>query len=351
MTDIVMGNEPKTMLFEMEEPESNAVVATTNSSALPQAATTVSIRLWHLINLLSLDAVTVGLTWQLVFTLQFFDRFPSLVESSIIGISIWLAYTADRILDSRRLQCELPHSSRHSFHRQFQTLICFLWILALGLNVILITGFTSADQIKWGMVCLLLVFLYLLNAQKNNSTLRRIPKELQAGLIFGFGVSLVCWPAAAQPITSPLLASTLVTGSLFSINCATVAYWERRLDTAQTFLAWTSQRNTTLAPIAYALALEFALILVMLYSGLLPTFISYCLLSSTSCLAITIFSNKRYEQNQTRDRGTPSAQSPKGRELLADLSLILPPATLIVWRVYHGELPTCVITPIMAMTN
>ena len=98
------------------------MVATTNSSALPQAATTVSIRLWHLINLLSLDAVTVGLTWQLVFTLQFFDRFPSLVESSIIGISIWLAYTADRILDSRRLLCELPHSSRHSFHRQFQTL-------------------------------------------------------------------------------------------------------------------------------------------------------------------------------------------------------------------------------------
>jgi len=331
-----MGNQPKPMLFEIKEPDSKTVVATTNSPALTSAATTESIRLWHLVNLLSLDAVTVGLTWQLVFTLQFFDRFPSLVESSIIGISIWLAYTADRILDSRRLLCELPHSSRHSFHRQFQTLICFLWILAIGLNVILITRFTSADQIKWGMVCLLLVFLYLLNAQKNNSTLRRIPKELQAGLIFGFGISLVCWPVAAQPTTSPLLASTLVTGLLFSINCATVAYWERRLDTAQTFFAWTSQRNTTLAPIAYALALEFALILVMRYFGLLPTFISNCLLVSTSCLAIAIFFNKQHEQNQTRDRGTPNAQSPKGRELLADISLILPPATLIAWRVYHG---------------
>ena len=331
-----MGNQPKPMLFEIKEPDSKTVVATTNSPALTSAATTESIRLWHLVNLLSLDAVTVGLTWQLVFTLQFFDRFPSLVESSIIGISIWLAYTADRILDSRRLQCELPHSSRHSFHRQFQTLICFLWILALGLNVILITGFTSADEIKWGMVCLLLVFLYLLNAQKNNWTVRQIPKELQAGLIFGFGVSLVCWPAAPQQITSSLLASTLVTGSLFSINCATVAYWERRLDTAQAFFAWTSERKTTLAPIAFALALEFALILAMLYFELLPTFIANCLLSSTSCLVIAISANKRHEQNQTQNRDTPRARSPKGRELLADLSLILPPATLIVWRVYHG---------------
>ena len=169
-----MGNQPKPMLFEIKEPESKTVVASTNSSALPQVATTDSIRAWHLINILSLDAATVGLTWQLVFTLQFLNRLPSVVESSIIGISIWLAYTADRILDSRRLQRELPHSSRHSFHHQFQILMCFLWILALGLNVILIARCTSDDQIKWGMVCLLLVFLYLLNAQNFIKSMRTL---------------------------------------------------------------------------------------------------------------------------------------------------------------------------------
>ena len=331
-----MGNQLNLIPFEIEEPESNSVVATTNSSTLPQTATVDSIRPWHLINLLSLDAVTVGLTWQLVFTLQFFDRFPSLVESSIIGISIWLAYTADRILDSRRLQCELPHSSRHSFHRQFRTLICFLWILALGLNVVLITRFTSTDQIKWGVVCLLLVFLYLLNAQKNNWTVRRIPKELQAGLIFSFGVSLVCWPAAPQQIFSPLLAATLLTGSLFSINCTTVAFWERQLDTAQTFFAWTSRRNTTVAPIVIAISFEFTLTLMMLYFGLLPTFIAHCLLSSTLSLTTAIFANQRYGKNQTQNQDTPPIRSPKGRELLADLSLVLPPTMLILWRVYHG---------------
>ncbi len=331
-----MGNQPTPMLFEIKEPESNTLAATTKSSALPQVAPTDSIRVWHLINLLSLDAVTVGLTWQLVFTLQFLDRFPSPVESSIIGISIWLAYTADRILDSRRLQCELPHSSRHSFHHHFQTLMCFLWILALGLNVFLIARFTSDSQVKWGLACLLLVFLYLLNAQKNNLPVRQIPKELQAGLIFGFGVSLTCWPSTSQSIVSPLLTSTLLTGLLFAINCATIAFWERQLDSAQTFFAWTSRRSTTLTPLAYAIALEFTLIFAMLYSELLPLFIAHCLLSGTSCLATAIFFHQRHERNQTPNRDISMTRSPKGRELLADLSLILPTATLIVWRVYHG---------------
>lgn len=331
-----MGKHSHPMFFEIKKPESNTVVATTTSPALRKLATTDCIRIWHLVNLFSLDAVTVGLTWQVVFTLQFFDRFPSPSESSIIGISIWLAYTADRILDSRRLRCELPHSSRHSFHHQFQKLMCFLWVLALGLNVILIARCTSDAQIIWGMVCLIIVFLYLLNAQQNTLTLQGIPKELQAGLIFGFGVSLTCWPSAPQTILVPLMTATLVTGFLFAINCATVAFWERQLDSAQMFLAWTSRRNTTLAPIAFALALEFTIIFAMLYSKVLPIFIANCLISSTSCLAMTIFFHQRHEGNRTDNRELSMTKSPKVRELLADLSLILPPATLVIWRIYHG---------------
>ena len=312
------------------------MAASRNSPALPHVATARSIHTWHLVNLLSLDAVAVGLTWQLVFTLQFLDRFPTPVESLIIGISIWLAYTADRILDARRLQTDLPHSSRHSFHDQFQILMCFLWIIAFGFNVILIANFTNADQITWGIGCLLIVLLYLLNAQKNIRAVRQIPKELQAGLIFGFGVSLVCWPVISQQTTSTLLVATLITGTLFSINCATVAYWERKIDQAQLFSAWTTQRNATPAPLAIALSLQLALILALLSIDLLPPFISHCLLSSTACMTIAIFANHRHEQSSRRQQNTRLTRSPQIRESLADLSLILPPATLIIWRVYLG---------------
>ncbi|MAI69321.1 MAG: hypothetical protein CMM01_12855 [Rhodopirellula sp.] len=278
----------------------------------------------------------VGLTWQLIFTLEFLDRFPYPIENLIIGIAIWLAYTADRILDSRNLEKDLPHSSRHQFHHQFQTQIGCLWILTLGLNVVLIARFTSAAQIKWGVLCSFFVFLYLLNSQKNFRAVRAIPKEAQAGLIFAFGVSLACWSSAPPKIVFSLFTATLVTGVLFSINCAAVAYRERQLDEAQVFFAWTSNRVTTLTPIAFALALEFTLILAMLYFQLVSTFITSCLLSSTSCLAIAIIANQRHNENQTRNRNMPLTRAPEIRDLLADLSLILSPATLVALRFYHG---------------
>ncbi len=320
----------------IKAPEPNTVVANSTPPSRAQAAAPRKIRSWHLINLLSLDAVMVGLTWQLIFTLEFLNRFPHAIESLIIGITIWLAYTADRILDSWNLETNLPHTSRHYFHHQFRTPMCCFWTIALGFDVILIASFTHTVQIQWGLVCLLFVLLYLLNSQKNIRALRAIPKEAQAGFIFAFGVSLVCWPAAPQQIAGPLFSATLVTGVLFSINCATVAYWERQLDEAQTFFAWTSGSNTTLTPIAFAFGLELTLTLAMLYFALLDTFITNCLLSSTSCLAITIFLSQRHEQKQTQNRSMSLTRSPEIRELLADFSLILPPATLTVWRVYYG---------------
>jgi hypothetical protein len=315
------------MLSEIQESESYAVVVTPD---LSQASVSRRTRLWQLVNLCSLDAVTVGLIWQLIFTLQFCGRFPSWVENSIIGTSIWLAYTADRILDSRHLQCDLPHTSRHHFHHQFRRPICFLWILALVFNVILIIHFSTVNQIKWGMGCLLLVCFYLLNVQKTNWTIRRVPKEIQAGCIFGFGVSLVSWSSSSDQPTFQLFFSTAVTGFLFSINCATVAYWERQLDAAQTFFSWTARRSATLYPIAIALVLEFALIMSLLFFEAIPRLIAGCLLSSTLCLAITVMTNRKLHMH------CPDALLTKplaSRELLADISLILPPSVLIILSV------------------
>lgn len=326
------------MLCRTKQPASNTVVATSKSHELQYTAATQSIFTWHLINLISLDAVAIGLTWQLIFTLQFLDRFPSPVESSIIGSAIWLAYTADRSLDARRLRFDLPHSSRHAFHHKFLKLIFFIWIVILCSCLTLVVKFTSAAQVKWGLICLPLVLVYLLNAQKNSRPVRLFPKELQAGLIFAFGISLACWQAAPPNFNYSLLTATLVTGTLFSINCATIAYWERQLDTAQTFVAWTSQKNTTLAPIALALALQFLLIFVMFVFGMLPAFTTNCLLSSAACLAVVIFSNQQHTQcsGELGNHELPLIRNLKFREFLADIAFILPPAIPIAWHIFHS---------------
>ncbi|MDE0863985.1 MAG: hypothetical protein OSA98_09365 [Rubripirellula sp.] len=312
------------------------MVATPIPSDSPQATAWNRTRVWHVVNLCSLDAVTVGLAWQLVFTLQFCGRFPTLVESAIIGISIWLAYTADRILDSRQLKPDLPHTSRHRFHHQFRRPLSIVWILALAINTILITTFATTNQIRWGVGCLLLVLLYMFGIQNGTWTVRRIPKEIQAGFLFGFGVSLVCWSSAPNQPTFQLLLSTLVAGSLFSINCATVAYWERQLDAAQTFFSWTSLRSATVTPIAVAIFLEVALATILLIFEAIPWFIAGCLMGSTLCLGITVLTNQRHQERHIHYSNGLLTKPPAGRELLADISLIFPPIVLVILSAYNG---------------
>ena len=46
--------------------------------------------LWSWANLLSLDAVAVGVFWQFIFTIEFCGRMPAAYEVGIIGLSIWM---------------------------------------------------------------------------------------------------------------------------------------------------------------------------------------------------------------------------------------------------------------------
>jgi membrane protein YdbS with pleckstrin-like domain len=344
---------PTPMLSELQEPEPHVVMAKRNTSDFSETTHCFDSHWWHPFNQCSLDAVTVGLTWQLVFVIQFCGRFPTLAESSIIGISIWLAYTADRILDARHLRPDLPHTSRHHFHHQFRRPLSMIWKLALIIDVILIASFASLNQIKWGMGCLFLVTFYVLGIQKSNWSIRRIPKELQAGCLFGFGISLVCWSADSETNLSPLFFSTLVAGFLFSVNCATVAYWERQLDAAQAFVSWTSRRNSTLIPIAVALMVEVVMTISLLFWQAIPPFIAACLLTSTVCLAmtillITVLPEHREQTYHTCSSDTMSTKPqaltkpqtltkpPTRREILADMSLIFPPTVLVILGAYHG---------------
>ena len=278
-------------------------------------------------NLCSLDAVSVGLAWQLVFTLQFCGRVPQIAESGIIGVTIWLAYTADRILDSRRLDPDLPHTLRHRFHCQFQRPLSCIWIIAFSVDVMLMTTFATPAQIKWGLGCLLLVVVYLLRVQQRNARKRRFPKELQAGFLFGFGISLICWSELPSSARTPLMLSTVLTGLLFSINCATVAYWERGLDAVQEFASWTSPRSPTATPIALALAIQVAATAILFVMEIIPLFLGCCLLSSSLLLGI-IFVASRWQRRC--EPNTVVTVPPSGWELLADISLIFPPTFIVI---------------------
>ena len=63
------------MLSELKEPKPDVLVAQHNTSDFSETANCYDSRWWHAFNQCSLDAVTVGLIWQLVFVVQFCSRF------------------------------------------------------------------------------------------------------------------------------------------------------------------------------------------------------------------------------------------------------------------------------------
>ena len=60
-------------------------------------------------------------------------------------------------------------------------------------------------------------------------------KEVQIGLIFAFGVSLLVWSETTVEHGSPIAGAMLLAGLLFSLNCIVIACWEQGLDLEQGF--------------------------------------------------------------------------------------------------------------------
>lgn len=276
------------------------------------------------INLLSLDAVMVGVLWLLLFTQQYLDRLPSLAEVGVIAISIWLAYTADRLLDSLKLDIAKPHTMRHRFHFMHRNKLVTAWLAGLIVNTFLVVSFATSEQLRCGYLVIALVLAYIIGVHvpmRGRSSRARIPKELQAGLLFAIGVSFVAWSGWSDLTESwtSLVFSTLTCGLLFAANCYVVAAAERDLDQAQGFASFsggTSPMDTSWLPrliLAHLLiSSSFA------WMQLIPLPIGVCLVISAVLLLATSL-------------GLPTAQPSAKRVdfraigMAADVALLVPP--------------------------
>lgn len=281
------------------------------------------VPLWAWTNVLSLDAVAVGLLWLLVFTCQFCGRVPAPHEMAIIGLSIWMVYTADRLLDSARLDLGKPHSLRHRFHFQHRRFLGIAWFLALSINTGLIVHFASEPQLRWGCAAIAIVIAYVMGVQLSTASAKWIPKEMQAGIVFAFGIGLVAWTEIDPSGFFPLLISTLMAGFLFSTNCLAIACWEREWDKNQNFESWVSRWPVVHRLLPALIFIQATVAVCLLALGMLPILVASCLITSDCLLMGLVLLH--------RDRwlGNGADSAPPGlvrfRVALADATLVIPP--------------------------
>ena len=307
------------------------MVTSLHSSEIPSAPSMLfSGRFWW-INLFSIDAVGVAFAWQFLFTRQFCERFPSPSETIALGLTVWIAYTADRLLDARRLDLTRPHTLRHRVHREFCRPLTFIWIAAVVVNLTLISIIATTTQLCWGLSCLVLVVAYIKRIQRCRRPRRGwLPKEMQAGLLFGFGVSLLAWSETPAQSVAKLSICTGMSGLLFTMNCASIAYWDREQDRAQGFDSWLCLPSNSLPLLWMGIGCHIALTACLYVVGEIPPSFATALGMSGGLLLMVVITHVFDSAPPTTEKKVVT--TPSVWQSLADASLFIPPAFVVTWN-------------------
>lgn len=171
--------------------------------------------------MLSLDAPIVAVVWQIFFA-RCFGVALDFATAILLGLTVWLIYSADRTFDAWRGE---NNSARHSFYQRHWKELFPVWLLVLA-----VSGWLAATQLRHGLLLggslvLASVGLYfaLVHSEIVQSETRRWLKEGMVGVLFALGASLVVWERVK---TLADLTTILLFSGLCWINCMVIQKWE-----------------------------------------------------------------------------------------------------------------------------
>jgi hypothetical protein len=277
------------------------------------AATRAAPSTW--LNLVCLDAPLVSVAWLRLFARTFHAHVDP-VNCAALFLTAWLIYLADRLADSYSLQDGGPRSLRHEFclnHRQ-------IWIGALAViaatDAYLIYRSIGGETFLAGAVIGTLALIYLVLNHSLGGAWPPLPlKELAIGFLFAAGTLVALFPVF-PPITDSLVFSGLAFAWMCTLNCISIAFWERELDETQRKVSFATRYpdlDRHLGKILIALTLGSG-VTAIIYREAAPTF--GCLSVSSLLLALLDFCRGKIGRDQ--------------RTALADLVLLTPLLTLFV---------------------
>ena len=250
-------------------------------------------------------------------------------------LTAWLIYLADRLADAVSLNPATPRSLRQGFclrHRE-------IWISALfligGFDVYVIWQSIASETFLAGAVVGAFALVYLGLNYPRGLVWRSLPaKEIAIGLLFTAGTLVTLFPSA--PAFTPLfLAAGFVFACLCSLNCISIAIWERPLDRVQgkvTIATCHPGVARHVRKVCGALAVA-SFVLAIWYRPAMPAFGCVCV--SAALLgwlnASADFKEERFINRPRRlVSGRSSGIDRDQRTALADLVLLTPLFALLV---------------------
>ena len=173
------------------------------------------------LNVLSLDAVLVALSWHWLLT---GDR-TSLSQIIALAAIVWLVYTADRYLDARSLIVEETRLLRHDFARQHAGALRLIWII-VALVTMMVLPALPRPVLRSGACLASLVFVYAVMTHRVPLSVWRSVKPHAAGGLFALGVSLPIWSSISGGSLQAILTIMMFSGLCIG-NCQMVSMVDR----------------------------------------------------------------------------------------------------------------------------
>ena len=180
--------------------------------------------LWELPSVLSLDVPLIAVVWQLLLS-RSLGATLTWPHSALLGVAVWLIYSADRWLDGLELD-QHARTERHRFYVRHRHAALAVWsgvsvgALGGGLSVL-----TRPELFAAGLLASLMLVYFL---GRHTSDPADHPKEAQIGLFFALGVAFL--PGLNGAPLLPLATFAILFAVLIFLNCALIARWEGDLD-------------------------------------------------------------------------------------------------------------------------
>jgi len=176
-----------------------------------------------------LDAPIVAVSWQWLFARSFGIAIPPGATAALF-LTAWLIYIADRFDDSVFMEGRAATSSRQRFCLQHRVAWLGATAFVACADVFVISTQLNVRLLVLGAVIGACALVYLVTNQKLPRVWRLLPlKEVSIGFLFVAGTVA----GLVDEMTSAMLASWLLFAGLCSLNCISIAVWERELDLAQ----------------------------------------------------------------------------------------------------------------------
>ena len=187
---------------------------------------------WLWLNLVCLDAPLVAICWQWIFAHSFHLSVP-VGHRAALFLTAWVIYLADRFGDSVSLVTGQPKSVRQQFCLRHKSIwLISIICVAVG-DLIVVLRAVHYETTVPGAVLGAFTIAYLAINHAHSEIWETIPlKEFTIASLFAAGTLLGVTPHVFTEGSTMIFAAILF-ATLCSLNCVSIAIWERDLDRIQ----------------------------------------------------------------------------------------------------------------------